>query len=71
MKNVDENSIFLLPHQDLGRIVVAQNRETEDACDEPWSSVCPRLRLPVQVLGISGGFRAHPKPVQVRLFWGD
>ena len=34
-------------HQDLGLIVVvAQNRETEDACDEPrvWLvHVCPRL----------------------------
>ena len=50
-------------HQDLGLIVVvAQNRETEDACDEPGSlaSVCPRL--PVQVLGhfrgVSRTFRA-------------
>ena len=53
MKNVDENSSFLLP-PNLGRIVVvvAQNRETEDACDEPGSSVCPRLLLlPMQVLG--------------------
>ena len=55
IKNVDENSTFLLPprfgtHSGSSE----QGNRRRVRWTQVWLSVCPRLLLPVQVLGISG-----------------